>query len=191
MTYDKNSKFKLNKVILCISGFIDASKCKWNPKETINYDLEVFGKYKYHFVFGKYKYHFAKSQEKPHSFSKRKRRERPKNLFEVKILLGLYSKNAQLSSLAFLFLVLPYNPHKSIGCSQYIGCPKKSVILSVNSGPIKMWSGSGSHFDWARIDRKCNTFFLTPCTWGDWATVLSSKSYLVQTWYQLWLISIL
>ena len=36
--------FKLNKVILCIAGFIDASKCKWNPKETINDDLEVFGK---------------------------------------------------------------------------------------------------------------------------------------------------
>ena len=35
-------------------------------------------------------------------------------MFEVKILLdtGLYSKNAQLSSLAFLFLVLPCNPHK-------------------------------------------------------------------------------
>ena len=61
-----------------------------------------------------HKYHFGKSQEKPYSFSKWKRRERPKNLFEVKILLdtGLYSKNAQLSSLAFLFLVLPYNPHK-------------------------------------------------------------------------------
>ena len=36
--------FKLNKVILCIADFNDASKCKWNPKETINDDLEVFGK---------------------------------------------------------------------------------------------------------------------------------------------------
>ena len=57
---------------------------------------------------------FCKVTRETTQFSKRKRKERPKNLFEVKILLdtGLYSKNAQLSSLAFLFLVLPYNPHK-------------------------------------------------------------------------------
>ena len=36
--------FKLNKVILCIAGFIDASKWKLNHKEKINDDLEVFGK---------------------------------------------------------------------------------------------------------------------------------------------------
>ena len=107
-----------------------------NASGIINDDLEVFAA-------SCSQYHFAKSQEKPHSFSKQKRRERPKNLFEDKILLdtGLYSKNAQLSSIAFLFWVLPYNPQKLVVClyaSQYTGCPKKSVILSVNPGPIKM-----------------------------------------------------
>ena len=35
--------------------------------------------------------------------------------------------------------------------------------LFVNPGLIEMWSRSRSHLDWAQIDRKCNTFFGTPC----------------------------
>ena len=37
----------------------------------------------------------------------------------------------------------------------YTGCPKKSVTVSVNPGPIDMKSRSGSHLDWDRIDRNC------------------------------------
>ena len=44
---------------------------------------------------------------------------------------------------------------------QKTGCPKKSVTVFVNLGPIKMWSRSGSHLDRARIDRNCCG---PPCT---------------------------
>ena len=58
----------------------------------------------------------------------------------------------------------PNNFCKSIPLkSAPTGCPKKRVTLFVNPGLIKMWSRSRSHLDWARIDRKCNAFFGTPC----------------------------
>ena len=58
----------------------------------------------------------------------------------------------------------PNNFCKSIPLkSAPTGCPKKRVTLFVNPGLIEMWSRSRSHLDWARIDRKCNAFFGTPC----------------------------
>ena len=99
----------------------------WNLKETVNNNLEVS-----RFCGKLFTGTILQSHKRNHTvFQNKTRRERGlKNLFGVKILLntGLYSKNAQQSSLSYFWLS-PYNPHK---------------------------------LDW-----------------------LSSKSYLVQKWYQL------